>query len=110
MQRLQLRPQLPFQLRIDHRQRLVEQNRSNIGSDQAPAERDFLLGVGRQPCRLAFEIGREIEQTRDLRNSRVDLALGYAAVLQRERQILSDRHGVVDHRKLEHLRDIALLG
>ena len=37
-------------------------------------------------------------------------ALRHAAVLQRESEVLADRHGVVDHRKLEHLRDIALLG
>ena len=110
VQRLELRAQLPFQFGIDHRQRLVEQHRGDVGAHQAAAERDLLLGVGGQPRRLAVEIGREIEQPRDLGDPRVDLGLRHAAVLQRKCQVLSDRHGVVDHRKLEHLRDIALLG
>ena len=59
---------------------------------------------------LRVEIGREVEQARDLGDARVDLGLRHAAILQRERQVLADRHGVVDHRKLEHLRDVALLG
>ncbi len=56
MQRLEFRAQLPFQLGIDHRQRLVEQNRGDVGTDEAAAERNLLLGVGRQPRRLAAEI------------------------------------------------------
>ena len=110
MQRLELRAQLPFQFGIDHRQRLVEQHRGDVGTDEAAAERNLLLGVGRQPRRLAVEIGREIEQIGDLLDPRVDLGLRHAAVLQRECEVLPDRHGVVDHRKLEHLRDVALLG
>ncbi len=110
VQRLELGSQLPFQLGIDHRQRLVEQHRGDVGTDQSAAERDLLLGIGRQPRRLAREVRREIEQLRNLRDPRVDLALEHAAIPERKRQVLADRHGFVDHRKLEHLRDIALLG
>ncbi len=110
MQRLELRAQLPFQLGIDHRQRLVEQHRGDVGTHEAAAERDLLLGVGRQPRRLALEIGREVEQIGDLLDPRLDVAPGHAAVLQRKCEVLPDRHGVVDHRELEHLRDVALLG
>ncbi len=39
----------------------------------------------------------------------LDLRLGHLAVLQRKRQVLGHRHGVVDHRELEHLRNVALL-
>ena len=46
--RLQLRAQLPFQRRIDHRQRLVEQHRRHIGAHQPSPERNFLLGFSRQ--------------------------------------------------------------
>ena len=56
VQRLQLRAQLPFQFGIDHRQRLVEQHGGDVGTDQAAAERNLLLGVGGQPRRLAVEI------------------------------------------------------
>ncbi len=110
MQRLEFRAQLPFQFGIDHRQRLVEQHSGDVGANEAASERNLLLGVRRQPRRLAVEPGREIEQIGDLLDPRVDLGLRHAAVLQGECEVLTHRHGVVDHRKLEHLRDIALLG
>ncbi len=110
VQRLEFRAQLPFQLGIDHRQRLVEQHRGDVGADEAAAERNLLLGVRGQPRRLAAEIRREVEQVGDLLHPRVDLGLRHAAILQGECKVLPDRHGVVDHRKLEHLRDVALLG
>ena len=110
MQRFQFGAQLPFQFGIDHSQRLVEQHRGNIGAHQPAAKRYLLLGVRRQPRRLAVEIGRKVKQSRDLCNPRVDLALGHAAIFQRKCQVLPDRHGVVDHRELEYLRDVALLG
>ena len=110
MQRLQLGAELPFQLGIDHGQRLVEQHGGDVGADQAAAERDLLLGIRREARRLAIEIGLKVEQAADLGDALVDLGLRHAAVLQRERQVLPHRHGVVDHRKLEHLGDVALLG
>ena len=109
MQRLQFRAQLPFQFGIDHRQRLVKQNRGDVGAHQAAAERNLLLGVGRQPRRLAVHIGRQIEQLCDLGDTGVDLGLRHATILQGECEVLADRHGVVDDRELEHLRDVALL-
>ena len=109
VQRLQFGAKLPLQFGIDHRQRLVEQDRGDVGADQAAAERNLLLGVRREPRRLAVEIGREVEQPRDVGDALVDLRLRHAAVFQRKCQILPDRHGVVDHRKLEHLGDVALL-
>ena len=109
MQRLQLGAELPFQLGVDHGERLVEQHRGDVGSHQAAAERYLLLGVGGQPHGLAVEKGRQIKQPRDLADPRLDLGLGHTAVLQGEGEVLADRHRVVDHRKLEHLRDVALL-
>ena len=52
---LQLRAQLPFQMRVDHRQRLVEQDRRHVRAHQAAAERDLLLHVGGEAARLAVE-------------------------------------------------------
>ena len=52
VQRLEGRAQLPFQVRIDHRQRLVEQDGGDVRAHQAAAERDLLLGVGREVARL----------------------------------------------------------
>ena len=68
-----------------------------------------MFGVGGESRRLAQKIRRQIEQIGDLGDPRVDVDLGQAAVLQRECQVLFHGHGVVDHRKLEHLRDVALL-
>ena len=62
VQLLQLRAQLPLQLGIDHRQRLVEQDGGDVGADQAAAERDLLLGVGGQPRALRRADGRQVEQ------------------------------------------------
>src|SRR5215475_12430873 len=55
-------------------------------------------------------MGREVEETGDLAYARLDLAARQAAVLERESEVLADRHGVVDHRELENLGDVALLG
>ena len=98
-------------MRIDHGQRLVEHDDVDVGADQPAAERDLLLAVRR-------EAGGALLQRRPRRSSmraisctaRVDLGLGHAAIAQRERQIVVDRHGVVDDRELEHLRDVALVG
>ena len=68
-----------------------------------------MLGVGRQPRRLAVHIGRQIEQFCDLGDTGVDLGLRHAAIPEGECEVLADRHGVVDDRELEHLRDVALL-
>ena len=82
MQRLEFRAQLPFQMRIDHRQRLVEQDRGDVGTHQPAAERNLLLGIGGEPRRLALQMRGEVEQFGDLRHPRLDLRLRHAAVLQ----------------------------
>ena len=107
---LQFRAQLPLQRGIDHGQRLVEQHRRDVRTHQAAAERDLLLGVGRQPARAPAEVGGQIEHVGDLGDAFVDDRLRQPSVLQRKRKVLRDRHRVVDHRKLKHLRDISLLG
>src|SRR5690606_2043029 len=43
---LELAPQLPLQVRVDHRQRLVEENRRHVLTYQAAAHGDLLLLVG----------------------------------------------------------------
>ena len=59
---------------------------------------------------VALSMPREGWQVADLLDARIDVGFRHAAVLQWKCEVLADRHGVVDHRKLEHLRDIALLG
>ena len=61
VQLLQLRAQHPFHVRIDDRQRLVEQDRVDVGAHQPAAERDLLLLVGgqaRAPCGRTSRRGR----------------------------------------------------
>ena len=43
---LELAPQLPLEVRVDHGERLVEQHCRHVFTHQATAERDFLLGIG----------------------------------------------------------------
>src|SRR6516225_2612103 len=69
----------------------------------------FCLASAVRARRLAIEVGRQVQQLCDVSDALVDLALRHTAVLQREREILADRHGVVDDRELEHLGDVALL-
>ena len=76
VQRLQFRAQLPFQLGIDHGERLIEQDRGDVGANEAAAERNLLLGIRREPRRLAPEIGREVEQARNVGDALVDLGFG----------------------------------
>ena len=56
-----------------------------------------------------MSVGSSSSMRGDLAHAPVDLGLGDAAVAQREGEIVVDRHGVVDDRELEHLRDVALL-
>ena len=87
---LQLGAQLPFQLRIDDGQRLVEQDRGHVFAHEAAAERDLLLGVGGQAARAAIEIGSEIEHGGHRAYPPVDFRRADPAVLQREGQVLVD--------------------
>ena len=109
MQLLQGRAKLPFEVRVDHRQRLVEEDRRDIRADEAAAERDLLLHVGGEVARLAVEHAREAEAARDLGDPLRRHRRRHAAVLQGEGEILAHAHGVVDDRELEDLRDVARL-
>jgi len=53
-------------------------------------------------------LGTQLQHVGDLADAPLDRRLVHAPVLEREGQILADGHGVVDDRKLEHLRDVAL--
>ena len=106
---LELAPQLPLQVRVDHRQRLVEQHRAHVLAHEASAERDLLLLVGAQARRALVELARQLQHLGDDADAGADALGRDAAVAQGERQVLGHRHGVVDHRELEHLRDVALL-
>ncbi|CFE02812.1 Uncharacterised protein [Bordetella pertussis] len=106
---LQLAPQLPLQVRVDHRQRLVEQDGRHIAAHQAAPQRDLLLGVRRQAAGAALQHRRQLQHFGDAADPLADMRLRHAPVAQRKGQVVGHRHRVVDHRKLEDLGDVALL-
>ena len=61
---LELPAQLPLEVRIDDRERLVEQHRRDVLAHQAAAERDLLLGVGGEARRRACSAGRSARASR----------------------------------------------
>ena len=95
-------------MRVDHRQRFVEHDDVHVVPDEAPAHGDLLLVVGAEVGRADRQHVGHLEHFGDLGHACVDPGRVDAAVLERERQVFADRHGVVDHRELEHLRDVAV--
>jgi urease beta subunit len=72
-----------------------------------PRPSDLLLGVGGQPARAAVSsVSMPIisAMARPARRHSLPVRRGS----QRKGQVLAHRHGVVDDRELEHLRDVAL--
>ena len=110
MDLLELEPQQPFQVGVDHGEWLIEQDRRDVASYQSSAERDLLLGVGRKPARAPLEVGSELEQLRHLAHPRLHLRLADAAVAQRKGEVVEHGHRVVDHGELEDLCDVSLCG
>ena len=106
---LELAPQFPLQVRVDHRQRLVEQDRRHVIAYQATAHGDFLFFVGGEVAGFFAQQVLQVEDFGDLLHLAVNFRFGHALVAQRERQVVEHRHGVVHHRELEHLGDIAFL-
>ena len=107
VQRFQLRAQLPFHLRVDDGQRFVEEQRVDVLAHHPAAEGDLLLRIRRQPAGLAVQRRLHADHRGDARHPLGDIGGIGAAVAQRKGQVLAHRHGVVDHRELEHLRDVA---
>jgi hypothetical protein len=103
---LELAPQLPFQVRIDDGQRLVEQDGRHVLAHQPTSQRDLLLGVGGQSAGAAVQRRRQVQHFGYFAHALLDLRGGHAPVAQREGEVLAHRHRVVDHRELEHLGDV----
>ena len=107
---LQGRAQLPLQMRVDDGQRLVEQDRRDVGAHEAAAERDLLLGVGGEVARLAVEHARSGRAgARSPRRAPSTLAAARRGSCSGKARFSRDGHGVVDDRELEHLGDVARL-
>ena len=107
MQGLELRAQLPFHMRVDHGQRLVEQDGIHILAHHAAPQADLLLGIRRQPARLGIQPVGHADHGGNRLDPRLDIGRIRAAILQRKGQVLPHRHGVIDNRELKHLSDVA---
>ena len=110
VQFLELGTQLPLEVRIDHREGLVEHDDVHVRAHQATAERYLLLSVGGEAGGALVECLGQLQHVGDLGNARLDLAFGNTPVPEREGEVVEHRHGVIDDRELEHLRDVAFLG
>ena len=110
VQLLELGAQTPFQMGIDHRQRLIEQDCRDVLAHQAATERDLLLAIRGEPGGALVQGQFQVQHRRDLTDARVHGRLRNAAIPKRERQVVVDGHRVVDDRELEDLRNVALVG
>ncbi|MNX94808.1 hypothetical protein D3C86_1270550 [compost metagenome] len=106
---LELAPQFPFELRVDHRQRFVEQDGRHVAAHEPAAQRDLLLGIRRQAAGAAVQHVGHFQHLGNAAHAVADAVGRNAPVAQREGEVLGDGHGVVHHRKLEDLGDVARL-
>ena len=102
--------QAPLLLRIDHRQRLVEEDRRDVLADEGTRQRDELLGISGETLGPSLEQVADLQQFGDLLGAPLGDGLVDAPVAQRELHVLLDGHRVVEHRELEDLGDVALGG
>ena len=109
MDLLELAAQLPFQVRVNHGERLVKEHRRHIRAHQPAPQRYLLLGVGAQARRTLVELAAHVQHLGNLTHPFFDLVGRHAPVAQGEAQVLGHRHGVVNYWELEHLRDVARL-
>ena len=101
-------------MRINYRQWLIEQDRINVGTHQPPAQGNFLLVISAQPTRLAIGQRLKPEHGDGLLYTNFNFScrqlVRATSVAQGECKIFRHRHGVVQHRELEYLGNISLLG
>jgi hypothetical protein len=102
--------QCPLEVLVNHGQGLVKKHRCDIGADQSASEAHDLLEVRAQLPRPDIKVVFEPQQHRDLFYPALNLIRGDFPVLQRELEVLPNRHGVIEDGKLEHLCDVAILG
>ena len=100
---------LHTQLGVQVGQRLVEQKHLGFPHDGAAHGHALALPAG-QLARLALQQGHDVQDARRFRHPARDFALGHAAVLQRERDVLEHRQVRVQRVVLEHHGHVAVLG
>ena len=109
VQPLQVAADLVAQLRVEVRQRFVEQERLRL-ADKRAAHGDPLPLAARELAGLAVEQVVDLQQLGRLAHPPVDLGARCLALPQTVSQIAVDRHVRVQRVVLEHHRDVALTG
>ncbi len=104
---LKLAAQNPFQMRVNHRQRFVKQNGRNIITHQTTPQRDRLFFIRAKAACLLLELACQIQHPGNFTHTGINALFINATVAQGEGQVVIDRHGVIDHRELENLCDVA---
>jgi len=110
VQLLQLRTQLPFQMRVYDGQRFVEHDGVDILAHQTASEGYLLLAVGGQSRGAVGQRVRQIEHFGNGADTFIDSRFVNTAIAQGKGEIVVDGHGVVDDGELEYLGDMALVG
>ena len=100
---------LHAQLGVEVRQRLVHQERLRLAHDR-PAHRHPLALAARQLTGSPIEVLGELEDPGRLLDALVDLGLGHLLQLEREGDVVAHREVRVQRVRLEHHRDVAVLG
>jgi hypothetical protein len=104
-----LRTHLHAQLGVEVRQRLVHQERLGVAHDRASHGHPLALAAG-QLGRLTVQKLGQIKDFRGLLDLLCDLSLVHLGQGQRERDVLAHSHVRVERIRLEHHRDVAVLG
>ena len=108
LERGDLRPRLDAELRVEIRERLVEQEDLRPADDRA-AHRHTLALAARECLRLAVEVLLEVEHLRRLGDAAPDLGLREVCELQGEPDVVGYRHVRVERVALEHHRHVPRL-
>ena len=95
-------------MRINYRQRLVKQERIHVFAHHATTKRYLLLGICSETSRLVVQAVLHADHRSNLLHASFDISGISASVAQWKCQVIAHGHCVVDHWKLENLRNIAL--
>jgi hypothetical protein len=104
-----LSPRLDAQFGIQIGERLVEQEGLGLTHDRPP-HRDPLPLASRELTRLAVKQFLDVQDLGCLPHSPLDLRPGHLAQLEAEGHVVEDRHMGIQRIRLEHHRDVPVLG
>ena len=109
LQLFDLKAHLLTQMRVETRERLIEQH--DIGIDRKGSSECYaLFAAAREEVRASFRCRQEIRRLQCLGGTLTYLRLGELADAQRKRHILIDRQMRPDGKCLKHHAEVPLLG